>query len=207
MLDEAGALSAEGIAVVRLSPFRRRHLPGVQAIADLLEPLDRAIRNLRVLVRRAAIATWRDEPVPPTATCGSRASPRRTDDIAASWANAGCRPTRGSGCTGSVRRAPSSTPPGAVGRGDARPDPLDGGRPADAHRAAATTRRGPWCRRPGTSTGRPATPEIDPSRLETGALPTPQLAPPCALPVAAPRSQPARGPAEGLSPPAARSGR
>jgi uncharacterized membrane protein YgaE (UPF0421/DUF939 family) len=64
MLDEARALSAEGIAVVRLSPFRRRHLPGVQAIADLLEPLDRAIRNLRVLVRRAAIATWREEPVP-----------------------------------------------------------------------------------------------------------------------------------------------
>ncbi|WP_270887891.1 FUSC family protein [Pedococcus sp. 5OH_020] len=64
MLAEARALSAEGIAVVRLSPFRRRHLPGVQAIADLLEPLDRAIRNLRVLVRRAAIATWRDEPVP-----------------------------------------------------------------------------------------------------------------------------------------------
>ena len=64
MLDEARALSAEGIAVVRLSPFRRRHLPGVQAIADLLEPLDRAIRNLRVLVRRAAIATWREEAVP-----------------------------------------------------------------------------------------------------------------------------------------------
>ena len=38
--------------------------PGVQAIADLLEPLDRAIRNLRVLVRRAAIATWREEAVP-----------------------------------------------------------------------------------------------------------------------------------------------
>ena len=49
---------------MRLSPFRRRHLPGVQAIADLLEPLDRAIRNLRVLVRRAAIATWREEAVP-----------------------------------------------------------------------------------------------------------------------------------------------
>jgi uncharacterized membrane protein YgaE (UPF0421/DUF939 family) len=64
MLDELRRLSAEGIAVVRLSPFRRRHLPGVQAIADLLEPLDRAIRNLRVLVRRAAIAVWREEPVP-----------------------------------------------------------------------------------------------------------------------------------------------
>jgi hypothetical protein len=36
----------------------------VQAIADLLEPLDRAVRNLRVLARRAAVATWREEPVP-----------------------------------------------------------------------------------------------------------------------------------------------
>jgi uncharacterized membrane protein YgaE (UPF0421/DUF939 family) len=64
MVEQLRSLAAEGIAVVRLSPLRRRHLPGVQAIADLLEPLDRAIRNLRVLVRRAAIATWREEPVP-----------------------------------------------------------------------------------------------------------------------------------------------
>ena len=63
-LDELRSLSAEGIAVVRLSPFRRRHLPAVQAIADLLEPLDRAIRNVRVLVRRAAVAVWRAEEVP-----------------------------------------------------------------------------------------------------------------------------------------------
>ena len=64
-LDELRSLSAEGIAVVRLSPFRRQHLPAVQAIADLLEPLDRAIRNVRVLVRRAAVAVWRTEEVPP----------------------------------------------------------------------------------------------------------------------------------------------
>ena len=64
-LDELRDLSAEGIAVVRLSPFRRRHLPAVQAIADLLEPLDHSIRNIRVLVRRASIALWEDEDVPP----------------------------------------------------------------------------------------------------------------------------------------------
>lgn len=64
-LDELRGLSAEGIAVVRLSPFRRRHLPGVQAIADLVEPLDRAIRNVRVLVRRANVALWEGEQVPP----------------------------------------------------------------------------------------------------------------------------------------------
>jgi uncharacterized membrane protein YgaE (UPF0421/DUF939 family) len=65
-LDELRDLSAEGIAVVRLSPFRRRHLPAVQAIADLLEPLDLAIRNIRVLVRRAYVAVWKGEEVPAT---------------------------------------------------------------------------------------------------------------------------------------------
>lgn len=82
MLDEARALSAEGVAVVRLSPFRRRHLPGVMAIADLLEPLDRALRNLRVLVRRAAVATWRDEPVPPSHLRLVEALAQSTQDIA-----------------------------------------------------------------------------------------------------------------------------
>jgi uncharacterized membrane protein YgaE (UPF0421/DUF939 family) len=63
-LDELRDLSAEGIAVVRLSPFRRRHLPAVQAVADLMEPLDRAIRNIRVLVRRASVAVRIGEDVP-----------------------------------------------------------------------------------------------------------------------------------------------
>ena len=64
MLGDLRTAAEEGMAVVRLSPIRRRHLPSVQVIAGLLEPLDRAIRNLRVLVRRAAIATWRGERVP-----------------------------------------------------------------------------------------------------------------------------------------------
>lgn len=63
-LDELRGLSAEGIAVFRLSPFRRRDLPGVQAIADLVEPLDRAIRNVRVLARRASVALMEGEEVP-----------------------------------------------------------------------------------------------------------------------------------------------
>lgn len=60
-LDEA---AAEGMAVVRYSPFRRRHLPAVQAYADLHGPLDRAHRNLRVLARRCAVSVWRQEEVP-----------------------------------------------------------------------------------------------------------------------------------------------
>jgi uncharacterized membrane protein YgaE (UPF0421/DUF939 family) len=83
MLSELRALSAEGIAVVRLSPIRRRHLPAVQAIADTLEPLDRALRNLRVLVRRAAIATWRDEEVPASYLALLDGLAQTTSDIAA----------------------------------------------------------------------------------------------------------------------------
>jgi len=82
MLDELQALASEGVAVVRLSPFRRRHLPGAQAVADLLEPLDRAIRNLRVLVRRALVGTRRGEVIPPAYTALLDDLARSCDDIA-----------------------------------------------------------------------------------------------------------------------------
>lgn len=64
MLDDLRDAAAEGVAVVRMSPFQRRYRGGVQQIADLVIPLDRAIRNIRVLVRRAAVSIWRDEPMP-----------------------------------------------------------------------------------------------------------------------------------------------
>lgn len=64
MLDTLREAAAEGVAVVRMSPFRRHDRGRVEQIADLLEPVDRAIRNIRVLVRRAAVSVWRDEPTP-----------------------------------------------------------------------------------------------------------------------------------------------
>lgn len=60
-LDEA---AREGLAVVRSSPFRRGQREEVQAYADLAEPLDRLVRNLRVLARRAVVVTWRGNEVP-----------------------------------------------------------------------------------------------------------------------------------------------
>lgn len=63
-LSKLQDLADDGLAVVRTSPFRRRHLPAVQAIADLLLPLDRAIRNIRVLVRRSNVAIREGEDVP-----------------------------------------------------------------------------------------------------------------------------------------------
>jgi uncharacterized membrane protein YgaE (UPF0421/DUF939 family) len=64
LLDDLRSAADEGVAVVRLSPFRRRHRGRVQEVADLVVPLDRAIRNIRVLVRRCAVSVWRDEAMP-----------------------------------------------------------------------------------------------------------------------------------------------
>lgn len=64
LVVELRAASQEGLSVVRSSPFRRRHRGPVRAMADLVEPLDFALRSTRVLVRRVAVATYRHESVP-----------------------------------------------------------------------------------------------------------------------------------------------
>ena len=65
LVVELRAASDEGLSVVRSSPFRRRHRGRVRAMAELVEPLDFALRNTRVLVRRVAVASYRREPIPP----------------------------------------------------------------------------------------------------------------------------------------------
>jgi uncharacterized membrane protein YgaE (UPF0421/DUF939 family) len=66
LVVELRAASDEGLSVVRSSPFRRRHRGRVRAMAELVEPLDFALRNTRVLVRRVAVASYRREPIPPS---------------------------------------------------------------------------------------------------------------------------------------------
>ncbi|MCA0291332.1 MAG: FUSC family protein [Actinobacteria bacterium] len=56
--------SSEGIALVRYSPLMRQHRDHVQAVAEIVAPLDRMLRNLRVLARRVSVAAWRQDPVP-----------------------------------------------------------------------------------------------------------------------------------------------
>ena len=48
------AAADEGMAVVASSPFRVRHRPGIRRMADIVDPLDRALRSTRVLVRQVA---------------------------------------------------------------------------------------------------------------------------------------------------------
>jgi len=63
-MEELQEIAAEGLAVARVAPFRRRHRPSVQVVDSLLFPLDLAIRNVRVLIRRAEVALSEDEVVP-----------------------------------------------------------------------------------------------------------------------------------------------
>jgi uncharacterized membrane protein YgaE (UPF0421/DUF939 family) len=51
--------AAEGLDVVR-----RRQLGLATALSSFHQPLDSAVRNLRILVRRCAVAIWRGEEVP-----------------------------------------------------------------------------------------------------------------------------------------------
>ena len=63
-LTELRVAAAEGVAVVRQSPFLRRHASSAHAAQGLVVPLDRCVRNLRVLARRASVAVARPEDVP-----------------------------------------------------------------------------------------------------------------------------------------------
>ena len=64
-LEDLRAAAAEGLDVVRSSPFRRRQRAHVERVAEIAEPIDRAVRNSRVLVRRVAAALRYGEQVPP----------------------------------------------------------------------------------------------------------------------------------------------
>lgn len=61
-IDQLRAAVTEGEEVVKVSPLRWRHRVEVQRYVALVTPLDRAVRNLRVLVRRVLIGLQRHEP-------------------------------------------------------------------------------------------------------------------------------------------------
>ncbi|HEX6247271.1 MAG TPA: FUSC family protein [Nocardioidaceae bacterium] len=64
LIRELQAAADEGLSVVASSPFRRSHRGHVRRMVELVEPMDRAMRNTRVLVRRVAVANYRGEPLP-----------------------------------------------------------------------------------------------------------------------------------------------
>lgn len=66
LIRELQDAAEEGLDVVASSPFRIRHGPGLRKMAELVEPLDRALRSTRVLVRQCAVAAYRREQIPPS---------------------------------------------------------------------------------------------------------------------------------------------
>ena len=63
-LSDLRTAASEGVAVVRQSPLKRGHAAQADAASNLVVPLDRCVRNLRVLARRASVAVARHEVVP-----------------------------------------------------------------------------------------------------------------------------------------------
>ncbi|WP_205471561.1 aromatic acid exporter family protein [Nocardioides sp. SYSU D00038] len=64
LIRELQAAADEGMAVVASSPFRVRHKSSVRRMGELVDPLDRALRSTRVLVRQTAVAAYHHRPVP-----------------------------------------------------------------------------------------------------------------------------------------------
>src|SRR5690349_9884301 len=63
-VTELRSAADEGLAVVASSPFRLRHRGPLRRMVDLVDPIDRALRSTRVLVRRTAITAYRGRQVP-----------------------------------------------------------------------------------------------------------------------------------------------
>lgn len=64
MIRELQAAAEEGMSVVSSSPFRLRHREPVRRMVELVDPLDRALRSTRVLVRQTSVAAYRRRSVP-----------------------------------------------------------------------------------------------------------------------------------------------
>jgi uncharacterized membrane protein YgaE (UPF0421/DUF939 family) len=65
LLGELRAAASEGLEVARISPLRHATGQQVRTVAELVEPLDRAIRTTRVLIRRIAVSARLGETMPP----------------------------------------------------------------------------------------------------------------------------------------------
>src|SRR6476620_8349728 len=64
LIRELQAAADEGLSVVASSPFRVRHKGNLRRMVELVDPLDRALRSTRVLVRQTAVAAYHRRPVP-----------------------------------------------------------------------------------------------------------------------------------------------
>ncbi len=66
LIRELQSAADEGMSVVASSPFRVRHKGSLRRMTELVDPLDRALRSTRVLVRQTAVTAYQRRPVPPS---------------------------------------------------------------------------------------------------------------------------------------------
>jgi uncharacterized membrane protein YgaE (UPF0421/DUF939 family) len=65
LVADLRAAADEGMGALAASPFRRaRHEAPIRLVTDIVEPLERALRSTRILVRQVAVASHRGRPVP-----------------------------------------------------------------------------------------------------------------------------------------------
>jgi hypothetical protein len=64
LITELRSAADEGLSVVASSPFRVRHKGHLRRMVELVDPLDRALRSTRVLVRQTAVAAYHRRPLP-----------------------------------------------------------------------------------------------------------------------------------------------
>ncbi|MBB6627115.1 aromatic acid exporter family protein [Nocardioides sp. KIGAM211] len=64
LIRELQDAADEGLSVVASSPFRVRHKGNLRRMVELVDPLDRALRSTRVLVRQTAVAAYHRRAVP-----------------------------------------------------------------------------------------------------------------------------------------------
>ena len=64
LVRELQSAADEGMSVVASSPFRVRHRGEMRRMSELVDPLDRALRSTRVMVRQTAVAAYHRRPVP-----------------------------------------------------------------------------------------------------------------------------------------------
>ena len=66
LIRELQLAADEGMSVVASSPFRVRHKVHLRRMSELVDPLDRALRSTRVLVRQTAVTAYHRRAVPPS---------------------------------------------------------------------------------------------------------------------------------------------
>jgi uncharacterized membrane protein YgaE (UPF0421/DUF939 family) len=86
LIRELQSAADEGLSVTVSSPFRVRHRVDMRKMVELVDPLDRALRSTRVLVRRVAVAAYTRRAVPASYALLARQLADAVEEVAAELA-------------------------------------------------------------------------------------------------------------------------